>query len=204
MVPSIGAARAAYTIRNNDTTDRIMVIEHPTRPGWTLRGGPQPVETSATAYRFKVAVPAKQTTTLTIEEKQPLESRYNVAALSDDGFAVLVRDTGDSAVVKQALQPILAKKSELAAIEKQVADRVAEAKRISGDEERVRANLGSLKGTSEEQSAVKRYAAQLVQQEDRIEAIHQEVVDLARLKQQLTDELAQLIERLAFDISLEG
>jgi hypothetical protein len=195
-------ARRVYTIRNNDTTDRIVVIEHPTRPGWTLRAGPQPVETSATAYRFRVAVPARQTTTLTIEEKQPLESRYNVAALSDDGFAVLVRDTGDSAVVKQALQPILAKKSELAAIEKQVADRLAEAKRISGDEERVRANLGSLKGTSEEQSAVKRYAAQLVQQEDRIEAIHQEVADFARLQSRLTDELAQLIERLAFDISL--
>jgi hypothetical protein len=73
-------ARRVYTIRNNDTTDRIVIIEHPTRPGWTLRAGPQPVETSATAYRFRVAVPAKQTTTLTIEEKQPLESRYNVRA----------------------------------------------------------------------------------------------------------------------------
>ena len=175
-------ARRVYTIRNNDTTDRIVIIEHPTRPGWTLQGGPQPVETSATAYRFRVAAPAKQTTTLTIEEKQPIENRYNVSSLTDDRLDVLIRESGDSAAVKQALQPILAKKSELAAIEKQVADRVAEAKRISGDEERVRANLGSLKGTSEEQSAVKRYAAQLVQQEDRIEAIHQEVVDLARLQ----------------------
>ena len=52
--------------------------------------------------------------------------------------------------------------------------------------------------------AVKRYAAQLVQQEDRIDALHREVVDLERMQRQVTDDLAQLIERLAFDISLEG
>ena len=32
-------ARRIYTVRNNDTTDRTMVIEHPVRAGWTLTGG---------------------------------------------------------------------------------------------------------------------------------------------------------------------
>jgi predicted nucleic acid-binding Zn-ribbon protein len=93
--------------------------------------------------------------------------------------------------------------SELTAVTRQVADRRAEVQRISGDEQRVRENLGSLKGTAEEQRAVKRYAAQLVQQEDRIDALRREVGDLERMDRQVNDELEQLIERLAFDISLE-
>jgi hypothetical protein len=195
--------RRVYTIRNNDTTDRTVIIEHPIRTGWTLLSGPQPVETSATAYRFRAAAPARQTTTLTIEEKQLLENRYDVASLTDDRLNVLVRETGDSAAVKQALQPILAKKSEMILTAKKIADRLAEIQRISGDEQRVRENLGSLKGTAEERSAVKRYAAQLVQQEDRIDALRREVGDLERMNRQVNDELAQLIERLALDISVE-
>ena len=105
--------------------------------------------------------------------------------------------------MKLALQPILAKKSEVTLLAKQIADRLAEVQRISGDEQRVRENLGSLKGTAEEQRAVKRYAAQLVEQEDRIDALRREAGDLERMQRQVTDELEQLIERLAFDISFE-
>jgi hypothetical protein len=195
--------RRVYTIRNNDTVDRTVVIEHPTRTGWTLLSGPQPVETSATAYRFRMAVPAKQTTTLTVEEKQPIENRYEIASLTDERLSVLVRDSGNSDGVKRALQPILAKKSEVAALATQVADLQAEVKRVSEDEQRVRENLVALKGTPEEQRAGKRYAAQLTQQEDRIDTLRREAGDLDRMRREATDQLQQLIDGLALDIFLE-
>jgi hypothetical protein len=195
--------RRVYTIRNNDTVDRIVVIEHPTRMGWTLLGGPQPVETSATAYRFRVPAPARQTTLLTVEEKQPLENRYDVASLTDERLTVLVRDTGNGEGVKQALQPILAKKSEVAALAAQVAERRAEVQRVSEDEQRVRENLGALKGTSQEPEAVKRYAAELTQHEDRIATLRREAGDLDRIRQQTADQLQQLVEGLALDILLD-
>jgi hypothetical protein len=195
--------RRVYTIRNNDTVDRIVVIEQPTRTGWTLRGGPQPVETSATAYRFRVPAPARQTALLTVEEKQPLENRYDIASLTDERLTVLVRDSGNSEGVKQALQPLLAKKSDVAALAIQVADRQAEVQRVSEDEQRVRENLGALKGTSQEQGAVRRYAAELTRQEDRIANLRREAGDLDRRRQQAVEQLQRLVEGLALDILLE-
>jgi hypothetical protein len=44
-----------YTIRNSDTSPRQVVIEHPLRRVETRRG-PKPEETSASFYRFRVAV----------------------------------------------------------------------------------------------------------------------------------------------------
>lgn len=152
-----------YTIRNNDTTDRTVLIEHPRRPGWTLVAGLQAVETSETAYRFKVAAPAKQTTTLTVEEKQPVENKYQISSLTDEQLNVMVRNSGDNGAVKQALQPILAKKASMAALSAQLADRQGEIQQISEDEARIRENLRAVKGTAEENRLVKRYAAQLTE-----------------------------------------
>jgi predicted nucleic acid-binding Zn-ribbon protein len=105
--------------------------------------------------------------------------------------------------VKRALQPILAKKSEVAALVTQVADRQAEVKRVSEDEQRVRENLRALKGTSEEQRAVKRYAAELTQQEDRIDTIRREQGDLELKRRQANDQLQQLVDGLALDILID-
>jgi hypothetical protein len=62
-------ARRIYTIRNNDTADRRVVIEHPIRSGWKLASTTTPAETSTDAYRFVVTVPAKKTETFTVAER---------------------------------------------------------------------------------------------------------------------------------------
>jgi hypothetical protein len=196
--------RRVYTIRNNDPTDRTVVIEHPTRPGWTLVDGLQPAETSATAYRFKVAAPAAHTTTLTVEEKQPLQDRYEVAALTDDQFNLLVRDTGDHQAMKQALEPILAKKAAVASLKAQLQAQEREIQQISADEQRIRENLGALKDKAEERKLVKRYAAHLSASEDRIDALRQESAGIARMFQAAQMELTQLIGRLAIDLTIEN
>lgn len=191
-------SRRVYTIRNNDTTDRTVVVEHPVRPGWTL-ASETPAETSSTAYRFKVAAPAKQTTTLVVEERQPLESKHEVTSMTDDQVAVLVRDSG-SAILKQAFTPILAKKAAIAALSARLADRQGEIEQISQDEARVRENLIALKSTSDEKRLVKRYASQLTDWEDRIVTLRRERTDLDRQRQQEQTELQQLIEQLSLSI----
>jgi Carboxypeptidase regulatory-like domain len=191
-------SRRVYTIRNNDTTDRTVVVEHPVRPGWTL-ASETPAETSSTAYRFKVAAPAKQTTTLVVEEKQPLESKHEVTSMTDDQVAVLVRDSG-SAILQQAFTPILAKKAAIAELSARLAGLEGEIEQISQDEARVRENLIALKSTSDEKRLVKRYASQLTDWEDRIATLRRERIDLDRRRQQAQSELQQLIEQLSMSI----
>jgi hypothetical protein len=194
--------RRVYTIRNNDTSDRTVLIEHPTQAGWTLAGGSQPVETSAIAYRFLVAAPAKKTTTFAVEEKQPGENRYAVDSLTDDRVKVLVRDSGNNDPIKQALQPILAKKASIAELSTALGDRQGEIQQITEDEQRVRENLGALKNTAEEKRLVRRYATQLTESEDRIDALRRERDSFDRRLQQAQAELEQLIERLSVSVEI--
>jgi len=115
-----------------------------------------------------------------------------------------VRDAGDDASLKQALAPILERKAALAAIAADLNARAGELKRIGDDQARVRENMKALKGTSEEQQLVKRYAAQLNQQEDRVEAVRREVDDLQRKQHDAQTDLARAIEALALDVAVKG
>jgi Carboxypeptidase regulatory-like domain len=196
--------RRVYTIRNSDTTERRVVIEHPIRAGWKLTGGGRPEETSADAYRFVVTVPAATTETLTVTEQQPLDSTYRVSDITDPQIEVIVRESGNDGSLKQALAPIVASKAALAALASDLNARAAELKRIGDDQQRVRENMKALKGTSEEQQLLKRYAAQLNQQEDRVETLRRETEDLQRRQREAQAELTRAIEALALDVAVRG
>jgi hypothetical protein len=72
-----------YTLRNEDAAPRVVVIEHPIRPGWKLAPGVTPAETSPAAYRFRVTVDPRKETTLDVNEIRLGESTVAVSALSN-------------------------------------------------------------------------------------------------------------------------
>ena len=49
----------------------MLILEHPIRNDWKLAADLAPVEQSATAYRFRIEVPSKQTKTFTVDESAP-------------------------------------------------------------------------------------------------------------------------------------
>ena len=195
-------SRRVYTLRNNDTTARTVVVEHPIRPGWTLVKGAVPVETSLSAYRFAVRVEPKGVATLEVAERHPLDTNYSVSQLSDQPIAVFVRGSREDARLSQALVPIQAKKAEIASVESAIQNRQAEANKIAEDQQRLRENMSALKGGSGEQQLVKRYVAQLNQQEDRIAVLRQETADLNQQLTRAREELGSLIEALTLDVEL--
>ncbi len=195
--------KRVYTIRNNDAVDREVVVEHPRRPGWSLTAGTKPVETSAAAYRFRLHVGAKRTATLDVEERQEVENRYQIALLTDDQLQVLLRDTRDSPAIGQALQPIVDKKAEAADLLTIITDRYAQVQRAADDEQRIRENLGALKGTSQERRLASRYAAQLTDLETRIDQLRGEIAGLESRRQQALGDVNARIARLAIDITVD-
>jgi Xaa-Pro aminopeptidase len=194
--------RRIYTIRNSDTTARTVVIEHPIRPGWTLTREAVPVETSLGAYRFAVPVEAKGVATLTVDERHPLETNYAVSQLNDQQIAVFVHDSRENVRLSQALGPIQAKKAVIASIADELAHRQAEINKIAQDQQRLRENMGALKGGSGERQLLARYLAQLNQQEDRIAVLRRESADLEQRLAQSQAELAALIQALALDVEV--
>jgi len=195
-------AKRVYTIRNNDATDRRVVIEHPMRAGWKLANMATPAETSLDAYRFIVTVLAKKTETFTVAEQQPVSQTYRIADITDQQVDLIVRESGGDLAIRTALAPIVAARGTLAGVNAQLNDRAVETKRIEEDQMRVRENMKALRGSSEEQQLVKRYAAQLSQQEDRVAVLRRETDDLERRRREAQSDLAQLIENLATDVSI--
>jgi hypothetical protein len=191
-----------YTIRNNDTTPRTVVVEHRIRQGWTLLDGTPPSETSAGAYRFRVAIDPKKEATLRVAESHPVDSQLSIVQMTDDQLALFVRGARDNSALVQALTPVTAKRSALAALSSEITARQLEMNGIGADQARVRENMKSLRGSAEEQFLLKRYATELNQQEDRLQALRKEVADLEQKRQQVQSELAALVEALSLDVDL--
>jgi hypothetical protein len=195
--------RKVYTIRNSDASARTIVVEHPTRSGWTLaKGSPAPEETSLTAYRFLVPVAAKTVATLTVEEFRPVETRYAISQLTDDQIELFVREARADIRLTQALGPIQAKKSAIATLSSALAAHAAETAQIGTDQTRLRGNMEALKGSPGEQQLLKRYITELNQQEDRIGALRRETSDLAQTLSRAQADLTQLLEALSLDIDV--
>jgi hypothetical protein len=191
-----------YTVRNEDTHARTVVIEHPRRPGYTLSPGLEPAETTAGMYRFRVPVEPKKTESLKVLEVKPLETRYIINNLTDDQITLFLRQKTINPEIEQALRKIVAQKGVVAGFDSQIQARKDETKRIFDDQQRLRENMKALKGTPEEKALVQRYTKELDDQENRLDAIRKESADLEQKRQQAQAELNRMIEELQFDAAV--
>jgi hypothetical protein len=190
--------KRTYTVRNEDSKPRTLVVEHPNRAGWTVTSAVKPDETAPNVLRFRLQAPPKATTTLTVEEARTLDSSYQVANLTDDQLAMVVRQRALTPEMEQALRAVVAKKGEIAAVSREITDRQRETERIFQDQERLRENLKALKGSAEEKTLVTRYTRQLDEQETRLDAIRRETADREAKRARLQGELDALVQGLSF------
>jgi Carboxypeptidase regulatory-like domain len=192
-----------YTIRNDDTTPRSVVIEHPLRAGWKLSDDSTKAdETTSNEYRFRESLEPKASAKLTVRESKPMETRYQLTNLTDDQIAVLVRQKSVNPEIEAALRKIVAQKDRVAALDTQLSDRGDETQKIYDDQQRLRENLKALKGSAEERALTQRYTQQLADQETRLEAIQRETADLQAKRDQAQTALNAMIENLTFDTTL--
>src|SRR5208282_4992257 len=85
--------RTLYTVRNQEDASRVLVIEHPARPGASLaKGTKEPDERAPGLYRFKLDIPAKATASLPVEEVRTLQSSFQLADIDDAQIAVFSKN----------------------------------------------------------------------------------------------------------------
>jgi hypothetical protein len=192
-----------YTIRDDDTTPRTVLIEHPVRPGWVIsKDGPQPEETTSSVYRFRVKVDPKSKATLELNEARPIESRYELTNLTDDQITLFSRQRSINPAVEDALRKIVEQKNRIAALDAQIATRARETQKIYDDQQRIRENLKALKGSAEERALTERYTKQLSDQETRLEMLQKESAALQAQRDQAQAELDKMIEGLTLDTTI--
>ncbi len=143
--------RVTYTVRNEDTTPRVVIVEHPAPEGWNLADGAKPEESSAGWHRFRVSVEPKKTAVLTVSDVHPLEARIEVTDdAMDEQMALILRNPTLDAAALKALKAIEAKKAEIAAINTTRATRAMNIAWIEKEQQRLRENMKALKGSAEE------------------------------------------------------
>jgi predicted nucleic acid-binding Zn-ribbon protein len=102
----------------------------------------------------------------------------------------------------QQLEPVFAAKRAVAALDTQVADKQNEINQLVDDQKRVRDNLGALKGSAEERSLAKRYAAELNTQEDTLATLRHDLASLQQQRETAEADLNNRIEALTLDEKL--
>ncbi len=191
-----------YTVRNEDTSPRTIIIEHPARPGWKLVSNAKPEETTVSYYRFRLAVEPKKTAELMVAEAMPMQARYELTNLTDDQITYFLQTKTISPELEQALRRVVAQKARIAGFDAQMESRRQQVQTIFDDQQRVRENMKALKGSSEEKSLVERYTKQLNEQEDRVQALRQEISGLEKQRAEAKAELDRMVQEMTLDVTL--
>jgi hypothetical protein len=154
--------RWVYTVRNEDTEPRAILIEHPARAGWTVTGTISPIETTPAWVRFRVPVSPKTTSTFTVDEARSLQTQFVINSITDAQVSLLVRDRAVGGPVEASLREVLARKRRSPVCRRK--PHRARTNRSDGrDQQRAEKRAGA-EGTSEKQ-LLQRHVRQLNDQE---------------------------------------
>lgn len=194
--------KKTYTFRNADASSRDVIIEHPVRPGFELRGDTKPIETTSAWMRFRLPVASKQTAALVVEEARTLPTTFALNNLTADQVAVFVRQQSINKPIEEALRKILAQKEVVSNLEDQKTEREEERDKIFDDQQRLRENMKALKGSAEEKALLQRYTQQLNEQESRLEVLRKEIKKFEASEAAAQAALNKMIQDLSFDVRL--
>ncbi len=196
--------KKTYTFRNEDSSARTVLIEHPVRTGFELRGDVRPEEITAGWMRFRLPVGSKQTASLEVSEVRPIETSYTLTNIKDDQVALFVREKSIDQAVEAALRRIIAQKAVIADLDTKKEDRESQMNKIFDDQQRLRENMKALKGSAEEKALLQRYTQQLNEQETHLEALRKESEQLEAKSESAQAALDKMIQELSFDVTLQN
>ena len=195
--------KKTYIVRNEDTTPRTLIIEHPTRPEWKLAAdGPQPEEKVSGLYRFRLTLEPKKTERLVINESKPQFTQYELKAVTDEQIDLLLRQKSINSEVEKSLRRILSQKNVVAEYDSQIKTQQQQIDQIFGDQARLRENMKSLKGSTEEKTLLQRYIRQLDDEETQLEGLRKKKQGLEGQRQLSDVLLRNMIQQLQMDVSL--
>jgi hypothetical protein len=188
-----------YTARSEERTPVTLIVEHRQRPGWTLANGQTPAESTPDAHRFRVVVPPGKEMALTVREVRTGETQTALGDFLDGQVSQLAVTGGNAESLQRALAAVLAKRAELAAIERQLTTLDAQLKAIVEDQQRLRENMKALRGSAEEKQLLQRYTRQLDEQENRLDALRRDLAATTGRRDAARQELNARIGSFTFE-----
>jgi hypothetical protein len=170
-----------YVVRNRSQQDRILLIEHPFRTGFTLVRPGKPAERTRDAYRFEVKVAAGEEERLEVLEERTVVQQVVLTDTDDQTVLRYLTSGAVSATVRDALVKARELKGKLTATRRAIAQKERQLKRIVDDQARLRANMERVPKDS---AAYRRYLKKFDDQETEIENLQEAVKKLQLTEQE--------------------
>ena len=187
-----------YTVTNAGDETRAVMVEHTRQPRSELDSDTKPEETTASAYRFRMAVEPHKTADLHVREHADISERIQIAEQTDNGD-VLITAGNYSPALAQALKPAIDAQTAVADLNRKIDEITEKQKTLADDENRYRENLKALK----DNTTAKRFVDELNQAEDAIDAARKEQADLEKQRDAAQAQLDSIIAKLSFDTDLD-
>ncbi len=187
-----------YTVTNAGDEARAVMVEHSRQPRAELVSDEKPVETTATAYRFRMDVEPHKTVDLRVKERADLTEKAQIGT-QQENVGELITVSQYTPALEQALKPAIDAETALVDVNRRIDENANQQKTLADDENRYRENLKALK----DNTTAKRFVDELNQAEDAIEAARKDQTDLEKQRDQAQAHLDIVISKLSFDTDLD-
>ena len=188
-----------YHLANKSKHEYVCYLDHP-REGsvWQLLDTPEPVETTENFWRFKLRLPAGQTTVFAVRQQQTLGQTTRLGELNLQGLLAIVEQKYLDEPTRQALRLAAQSLEQVAALEREREQLEGEREQIHHEQGRIRENLQALGDKSAEKTLRERLVRTLSEQEDRLETIAARLTALIQQREVVRAELGRRLAQLSF------
>ncbi len=195
--------RTLYTVRNKAKRAQTLYLEHP-RTSWELRDTPEPAETTDNTWRFKLELAPGASEELTITERSPAQRSFSLVDARVEHVSGFLQAGYIDERMAEELRHMMVLRDKVGALAQQERRLSNERAQLFKDQERIRANIDSLKSGASQRELAERFVSKLNEQEDRLEAIAQELMRLEKEKQEAQEAMELKLQSLAFTADLSA
>jgi hypothetical protein len=186
-----------YSISNVDAQAKTLIVQQEGVHEYSVLS-PQPVELTATAYRFEVKLPPNGSQLLKVEQERLAFEQTVVTDSTPEVLTTIVENKELSAKGREQLQGVIDLKRQVADVKQQLDSTKGRIAELSEDQSRLRQNIDSLNRVKGEEEQVRKYSSQLGANEAQLVALRDQSRDLALRGSTVEMRLRNAIEQLAF------
>jgi hypothetical protein len=189
--------RTRYHVRNKAQRAQRLFVEHP-RTGWQLVETPEPAETTDGFWRFKLELEPGAAREFIVNERSGGTRYYELGTISSEDVRFFLSSRFIDERLATALREVQGLREQEAGLAQEEQRLNNERAQIFKDQERIRANIDSLKSGASQRELTERFVTKLNGQEDRLEAIGRELERVAQERKRLNEEVSRRIQSLSY------
>jgi hypothetical protein len=186
-----------YTIKNVDAQPKTLIVQQEGLHEYSVLS-PQPVERTASAYRFQVKLPANGSQTLKVEQERVQFEETVVSSADQDFLMTILQNKELGAKGRDELHAVVDLKRQLAEANQSLNATKSRINDYNEDQSRLRQDIDTLNRVKGEEEQVRKYSSQLAANEAQLATLRDQSREVAAHKSGLETELRTAIEQLNF------